>query len=489
MITESSNKMPFKRCRRFRLKPITPLNRNGLLTKAGVKQYQERFMQENHNRLYGTAYGMEVGMSDRVHIGNRMKNVFVVGASGTGKSYNYVLPNLLTESHSAVVLDSSDMLYKECGDYLRSRGHKVWYFSIINHAFNEEFCCHFDPFKHIENKKTLVNIICGFLLDDKSKSEGGDPFYTKLENDTFRHIVEYVVYSDKLKDEERNLVTVMNIVNELASALPSSDYQNEKSLLSKYKIMYTNKGLKCYHNAMCGLKIRLAPFMYKSVLKSFIETPDTDNINIEALGSKQSYLFIGGIADTIFEDAELSALERLLGLLTYSIGVAVQAYAKHCLKDNTMLHCSHFLPHPLHYYLDDFKFYHFPILSLAFTDRRYGVSCSYITDDIDSLEKLYGEDWLTFYHACDTLICTGTMLHKDAEFVSNSCGRLYSSANSRDLYIPQVQCDTEEYQNSKPIVTPDDVLRLSEEGKWLVSVRDVYPVICDKLDPKIYRKK
>ena len=485
MIPESSNKMPFKRCRRFRLKSIIPLNKNGLLTKAGVKQYQKRFMQENHNRLYGTAYDMEVGMSDRIHIGQRMKNVIVIGASETGKSYNYILPNLLTESHSAVVLDSFDTLYKKCSDHLQGRGHKVWHFNIAD----AEHSCRFNPFKHIANKKLLVDMLCSFLLiSEKETYSDRNPYYTKLENLIFRKIAEYVTESDELNEDDRTLETVTKILNKLDDAPWINNIQYEKSLLQRLKLPDDDKTLKCYHNAVWGLKIRLMPLFDKNTTDCFTETFDTDNINIEVLGSKQSYLFIGGIENVHFLELDTGFYNRLLAMLTYSVGIAVQSYAERCLIDNTMLHSSHFLPHPLHYYLDDFQCYRFPLMSTVFTDRRYGISCSYIVQDIERLEKLYGKDWLTFYYTCDALICTGTMLHKNVEFIFNSCGRLYSSASSRDLYIPKVQYDTEEYQNSKPVIAVNDILKLKEEGKWLVSIRDIYPVICDKPDPQNYRK-
>jgi len=125
----------------------------------------------------------------------------------------------------------------------------------------------------------------------------------------------------------------------------------------------------------------------------------------------------------------------------------------------------------------------------AFTDRRYGVSSSYITQDIEQLKKIYGEEWSVFISGCDTHICTGITLREDAEFFSKTCGRLYKGEKERGLFIPPAVYGSEKQLNSEPVITPDDILSLKERNKWLVSVRDVYPVICDKLDPKTYRKK
>lgn len=486
MIPENFEKLPFKKYGRFRARFIAPLNRDGLLTKAGVKQYQERFMQENHNRLYGIAYGMEIGLCDRTYIVNRMKNVFVSGDSGTGKSHNYILPNLLTESHSAVVLDSSDTLYKECGDYLRKRGHKVWHFNVAD----AEHSWRFDPFRHFENKKLLVDTLCGFLLsNNENPYPDGDPYYVILENLIFRKIVEYVVESDELNEEDRTLETVTKILNKLDDAPQMNSEHYEKRLLQRLGLPDDDKTFKSYHNAVWGLKIKLMPLFDENTIKCFTETSDTDNVDIETLGSKQSYLFIGGMGNPLFSELDTSFYNRLLAMLTYSVGIAVMSYAERCIKDKTMLHTSHFLPNPLHYYLDDFHCYRFPLMPTAFTDRRYGVSSSYITQDIERLKKIYGEDWSVFISGCDTHICTGITLREDAEFFSKTCGRLYKGEKERGLFIPPAVYGSEKSLNSEPVITPDDILSLKGRNKWLVSVRDVYPVICDKLDPKTYRKK
>lgn len=66
------------------------------------------------------------------------QNVIVIGSSGSGKTYNYILSNLLQMNHSAVVVDYMGYLYNKYGKYFEENGIKVYNFGIIPETIDAE---------------------------------------------------------------------------------------------------------------------------------------------------------------------------------------------------------------------------------------------------------------------------------------------------------------------------------------------------------------
>lgn len=68
-------------------------------------------------------------------------NVLIVGASGSGKTWGIVTPNLLQASGSYIVSDPKGNLYDRYGDYLRQKGYRVRLLDFIR----PERSCHYNP--------------------------------------------------------------------------------------------------------------------------------------------------------------------------------------------------------------------------------------------------------------------------------------------------------------------------------------------------------
>ena len=66
------------------------------------------------------------------------QNVIVIGSSGSGKTYSYVLSNLLQMNHSAVIVDYMGYLYNKYGKYFEENGIKVYNFGIIPETIDAE---------------------------------------------------------------------------------------------------------------------------------------------------------------------------------------------------------------------------------------------------------------------------------------------------------------------------------------------------------------
>lgn len=77
-------------------------------------------MNETSNLLFGSTNGKNNGLT------LNSKNILCVGSTGSGKTMNYVAPNLMQANQSVVVLDPVGNLYKQHHEALESKGATIY---------------------------------------------------------------------------------------------------------------------------------------------------------------------------------------------------------------------------------------------------------------------------------------------------------------------------------------------------------------------------
>lgn len=94
-----------------------------------IEKIRSDLMQDGNNILFGKVNGKEIGISMNHEITNKNTNVLIIGGAGTGKSYNYVISNLLQGNASAVVVDRYRTIEHQCADELHAKGCKIYSFN------------------------------------------------------------------------------------------------------------------------------------------------------------------------------------------------------------------------------------------------------------------------------------------------------------------------------------------------------------------------
>ena len=85
----------------------------------------------------------------------RNMNVFVIGGSGAGKSFNFVGPNIMQANCSYICTDPSGGLFKEYGRFLEYQGYRIKCFNI-NHMDKGS---HYNPFNYIHSDKDIEVLV------------------------------------------------------------------------------------------------------------------------------------------------------------------------------------------------------------------------------------------------------------------------------------------------------------------------------------------
>lgn len=491
MIKENADKiLQIKRVSRFSnlFHKFKPLEKNGILTRQGVKNYQKSFMQEKNNYLFGTAYGMEVGLAKESVFTQRNCNQLIVGGAGTGKSYNYTLSNLRQMNHSAVILDYSLSRRNEQErlDKLGVKTHRIDFHS-------PEKSSRYNPFLHVKTEQQIIMLadniaeffdsgLYGFTPNKTLCSKDyEDHFYVRLKKIMIRLAVTYVVKSPSLTDDERTFKTLYDVW----AALSDQSAVKKYDITSKYSEIVEVISPDAY-----AITIRYIRLSFEKILlpefECFTERADTDNISIEELGSELTYLFISGcpyVSENIKDSYHHHSV--CIDFLLSELINHLYSFAEDCFGGKSKykaLSSTHFLPYHVHFYLDEFIYRNIPnFLSILSTVRDYGIGFSVMVQNIDQLKFKYpNNEWLTVPSVCDTQIFLGSCIQEDYEyFATNKIvidGEKIKGSVPAAYKITQNTCMTVDYIKCNVI----------GQNKILVCVRDVAPIVCDRLNPENY---
>lgn len=410
----------------------TAKKNEGIVTDADIKDYQKRFMGSD-NILFGTVNEAQIGL--RLKDSLRNHNVFVTGAAATGKSYSYMWSNLLLGNHSAIVADPLSCTARRRTEELRRKGYKVYWLDFTN----PEKSSRYNPFLHFNDnftEKDLSDLIYNIFV----KSDEIDPFYDMINKILLNVAVTYTSKSSKFKDEDRTFATMYHVIEEIGN---NRDKLKEYDIDSIFGNNCTETVFLCseenYQKAVKTLtRLQLAPFLFLNLFKCFEEREDTDNIDINTLVNGQGYLFYGSSDYSV--RWENTAIISLLTELFMQ-----DAFA--CASKRTS-------EHHLQFYLDEFSSYGAPNIVKYLRKNGYGIGISVITQLQEQLELRYGKVAEQIPKCCDTKIYMGTILHSDVKEISETTN--LDSAVIEDIF---------------------------NSGKEIVKVTDVYPFMCDKLEP------
>lgn len=98
--------------------------------------------------------------------------------SGSGKTRNYVKPNLMQLNASYFLTDPKGTSLPECGYLFRDNGYRIKVFNTIE--FNKSM--HYNPLKYVKTDADILSFVnCLISNTNGDKQSGGDPFWENSE--------------------------------------------------------------------------------------------------------------------------------------------------------------------------------------------------------------------------------------------------------------------------------------------------------------------
>ena len=306
-------------------------------------------------------------------------NVLVLGCSGSGKTRNFLKPNLLQCEGSYVVLDSKGRLFREMGPCLSAHGYTVDCLDFTT----MEGTIGYDPLHHVRWRKgrPLAQDIISIASALFPRSEmGDDPFWAGA---AANYVASYIAYVfEALPDREWNMASVVSVYEQAcegnADALFSdlSRQDPESYAVSLYRRAKSTARAEKMHSSIMGIiAANLMPLMFDGALASFRRV---DQIDFCDLGRERRVLFV-----------TMDDMDRSLAPLT-SLFIR-QAFSSLCDFADAKCEGGR-LPVPVRFMLDDFANLTLPdfddVLSVI---RSREISCTIICQTVSQLEARYNQ--------------------------------------------------------------------------------------------------
>ena len=306
-------------------------------------------------------------------------NVLLLGCSGSGKTRNFLKPNLLQCEGSYVVLDSKGRLYDEMAPYLRAHGYVVdrLDFTTMDGEIG------YDPLHHVRWRKgrPLAQDIIAIASALFPRADmGDDPFWAGA---AANYVASYIAYVfEALPDREWNMASVVSVYEQacegnadaLFADLSKQDPDSYAASLFR-RARSTARADKMHSSIMGIIAANLLPLTFDGALASFRKAQQIDFCD---LGRERRALFV-----------TMDDMDRSLTPLT-SLFVR-QAFSSLCDFADTRCDGGR-LPVPVRFMLDDFANLTLPgfddVLSVI---RSREVSCTIICQTVSQLEARYDQ--------------------------------------------------------------------------------------------------
>lgn len=388
----------------------------------------------------GQAICKERGRADfRNHLSNENAGAF--GPSGTGKSTNCLLPNVLNSAASGeamVIFDPKGAVYRDSKGILLAQGYKVWTFIVkANQIMHSDGWDCLRLIREAENPEPLAEMFSETLL----KNVGGSdtPYWGPANHGLLTLCILYVAKakgfipvnlgasakdgsvgdnfdSKRTFDEVVNLFTspVKETQKQIKEAIDSSEY-DKRLLNAKYT---TWSGGDHTEQITSGLANSLSRFTTQTVS----EILSSDEIRFEDLQEKTAIFIIS--------DADEDTYRALSALFINSLLYRMKELAEQNVSQS--------LDRLLQIYIDELpSIGRVPGLeNYMKTIRSYNMGIYYICQSIDDLYDVYGEGgkstaWVGLLENTPLQLCLGANADTSGTNTKNYFSRRSGTVTTR----------------------------------------------------------
>ena len=377
----------------------------------------------------------------------RNKNIVVIGGSGSGKTRFFVKPSVMQMNCSMVITDPKGTLIEECGKML-AKGppkkdkngnimkdksgkvvHEPYVIKVLN-TINFSKSLHYNPFAYIRSEKDILKLVTTIIVNTKGEGEkASEDFWVKAEKLLYTALIAFIWYEGK--EEEKNLNTLLDLLNESETREEDETYQNPVDMLfeeleakepqhfavRQYK-KYKMAAGKTAKSILISCGARLAPFD----IAELREIMSYDEMELDKIGDRKTALFL------IMSDTDT----------TFNFVIAMlQSQLFNLLCDKADDEYGGRLPVHVRVICDEFaNIGQIPQFDkLIATIRSREISASIILQSQSQLKAMYKDSADTILGNCDTTLFLGgkekTTLKEMSELIGKETIDLYNTSETR----------------------------------------------------------
>lgn len=432
------------------------------------------------------------GLSLDTHKTRRNLNVTVIGASGTGKTRGYVIPNLATiQGMSFACTDPKGEIHRMMSPVLEARGVKVRTFNLVDLRKSG----HFNPlmyFSDTDPETSVAQLTECIIANTSGKESRGDGFWERAERALLTALIAYTWATKAGGASGPNLPDVVDLHKEMeGSEANPDDFSSDtdikmeaaREVVAEWIEDPNAFGPECDHTVMkmldfatrqyrvyqqgpaetrlsviISLGVRLAPLDMHDVR----EVLSDDDIALDRIGEEPTALFL--------QIPDSHATFRFLAAMFWQSLFEKNIYiADHMPEGHLRV--------PLHCFLDEFanigKIPGFEIVMA--TIRSRGISASIIVQAFAQGKAIWRDDWETIVGNCDSILFLGGRDAQTTEWLSKQLGeetltmmeysQSYGTSGSRTKAQRTLK---------RALLTPDEIGQMSNDEAILL-IRGLRP--------------
>lgn len=153
-------------------------------------------------------------ISENNKMTRRNLNTVLIGGSGSGKTYDFIRPNILKSNMNMIVTDPAGELYDMCHEQLEEKGYNVRVFDC-----GSSDSIGYNPFHYIhetEDVYLITDTIMANTLDDGAGK--CDLFWQNLERQLLNSVI--MLLWRYYPEEDQNLITLHNMIGKIYETDP-----------------------------------------------------------------------------------------------------------------------------------------------------------------------------------------------------------------------------------------------------------------------------
>ncbi len=223
-------------------------------------------------------------------------NVCVIGGAGTGKTRNYILPNILQANTSYVITDRDGYLLNKTEKFLKEQGYII---KVLN-LNDTEHSNHYNPFDYVYDENEIcieaaVTKIVDMLLTASKAGADKSPILGKIASDIMCVLVSAICFYliEMESEENRNFQNVIRLLSMPISELDEIFYMPDEKvkLLSLKHYMLFRKSAKAEEIAEF-IRIKALNRLGAFTQTNITNLTQFDDMELDLIGDRKTAIFI-----------------------------------------------------------------------------------------------------------------------------------------------------------------------------------------------------
>lgn len=440
------------------------------LPPSSLKKFEDKKLETNNIIL---SKNVKIDMNNRKT--RRNNNVLAIGASGSGKTFLYISPNLLNIGKENILCnDVKGEILIMHGNHLKDKGFDLRCLNTKDMSKS----LHFNPMNYINKESDILSIakILSETLNDGSKGGGGDGvFWTSAKENLITACIGYLWLNRKVNPEMCNLPAINDLLrlaeeefdekgfpmgSEFDRIMEKFANDNPTSLCARAYGNFKQSTDKTRSNIILTLQNMLSCLDIQEAKELF---SGKDELKLWELATEEKIAVFLCSSDTDSTWNWITTLAISLGLNVISNirdrypekGQDVVFWCDEFANGSRIKDCD----------------------KIVAVCRSRRIHMKIILQSIVQLQKLYEKEWESIVENCDTVLLLGCQ-GKSAKWLSENLGKIGLDTSNTSTGKGKGGTSKTDSIEGRILIESSEIERLDTE--CIIKIRGEQPVIDEK---------